>query len=120
MVSVCHLILYAFAAIFGIVNFVFLQNTMQLVDDNCVLFPRKLEFHWVDLPPPEDNHQLDNAHDRVKNMTDPAQDPNETNATNQTAKKVKRETNDDEDNEPKIQHDENGTAITGEFLDIYK
>ncbi|KAM3962520.1 uncharacterized protein ACR2FA_003426 [Aphomia sociella] len=42
-----HLILYSCAAVFGIVNFVFLQNTMQLVDHNCVLYPRLLEFHMV-------------------------------------------------------------------------
>lgn len=23
---------------------------MQLIDNNCVLYPRKLEFHWVELP----------------------------------------------------------------------
>lgn len=28
-------------------NYTFLQNTKDLVDDNCVLYPRKLEFHWV-------------------------------------------------------------------------
>ncbi|CAH2094542.1 unnamed protein product [Euphydryas editha] len=45
-----HLILYALAAIFGILNYVFLQNTMQLVDNNCVLYPRDLEFRFIDLP----------------------------------------------------------------------
>lgn len=109
---------------------------MQLVDDNCVLFPRQLEFHWVELPIPPGSNTNDNAHDRVKNTTEnfaPAQDKvsdetetdatnetnatNENNATNETAKKVKREVDDEDESEPKIQHDENGTAITGEFTD---
>lgn len=47
-----HLILYALAGIFGILNYVFLHNTMQLVDDNCVLFPRELAFHSIELPVP--------------------------------------------------------------------
>lgn len=42
-----HLILYTCAAVFGILNYVFLQNTMQLVDHNCVIYPRLLEFHMV-------------------------------------------------------------------------
>ncbi|XP_026489667.1 uncharacterized protein LOC113396096 [Vanessa tameamea] len=45
-----HLILYALAAIFGILNYVFLRNTMQLVDNNCVLYPRELAFRFIDLP----------------------------------------------------------------------
>ncbi|XP_045776649.1 uncharacterized protein LOC123875043 [Maniola jurtina] len=47
-----HLILYALAAIFGILNYVFLHNTMQLVDNNCVLFPRELAFRSIELPAP--------------------------------------------------------------------
>ncbi|XP_041969132.1 uncharacterized protein LOC121725982 [Aricia agestis] len=39
-----HLIFYAAAGIFGIVNYVFLQNAMAMVGDNCVLFPRELAF----------------------------------------------------------------------------
>lgn len=107
---------------------------MQLVDENCVLFPRQLEFHWVDLPIPlEESIQIDNAHNEVKNTTEtsyPAQDKvpaatetNETTATkeniatNEAAKKVKRDTIDHDENVLRIQHDENGTAITGQFPD---
>ncbi|XP_059053366.1 uncharacterized protein LOC131847736 [Achroia grisella] len=46
-----HLILYSCAAVFGILNYVFLQNTMQLVNNSCVIYPRLLEFHMV----PRDN-----------------------------------------------------------------
>ncbi|CAG9789153.1 unnamed protein product [Diatraea saccharalis] len=46
--KVWHLILFSLAAIFGVVNYVLLQNAMQLVDNNCVLFPRLLDFHMVD------------------------------------------------------------------------
>lgn len=44
-----HLTLYTLAGIFGILNYVFLQNTMQLIGNNCVLYPRELEFHMIDL-----------------------------------------------------------------------
>ncbi|KAG6460494.1 uncharacterized protein LOC115450208 [Manduca sexta] len=47
--KVWHLLLFAFAAVFGIANYVFLQNAMELVDNNCILFPRELEFRMVDL-----------------------------------------------------------------------
>ncbi|RVE55280.1 hypothetical protein evm_000178 [Chilo suppressalis] len=46
--KVWHLILFSFAAILGVANYVLLHNAMQLVDDNCVLFPRVLEFHMVE------------------------------------------------------------------------
>ncbi|XP_026314968.1 uncharacterized protein LOC113226532 isoform X1 [Hyposmocoma kahamanoa] len=42
-----HAIIYFLAATLGIMNYTFLQNTKDLVDDNCVFYPRKLEFHWV-------------------------------------------------------------------------
>ncbi|XP_023935930.1 uncharacterized protein LOC112044343 [Bicyclus anynana] len=47
-----HLILYAMAGIFGIMNYVFLRNTMELVDNHCVLFPRELAFRSIELPVP--------------------------------------------------------------------
>ncbi|XP_038206555.1 uncharacterized protein LOC119828469 [Zerene cesonia] len=50
-----HLILYALAAVFGILNYVFLQNAMELVDNNCVLFPRQLAFRMIDTPTFVDN-----------------------------------------------------------------
>ncbi|KAL0869261.1 hypothetical protein ABMA27_007529 [Loxostege sticticalis] len=45
-----HLILYTLAALFGAANYILLQNTMQLVNDNCVLYPRELEFHVIARP----------------------------------------------------------------------
>ncbi|XP_004921838.1 uncharacterized protein LOC101745117 [Bombyx mori] len=44
-----HLVLYICAAIFGVVNYVFLQHTMKLIDNNCVLYPRQLEFREIDV-----------------------------------------------------------------------
>ncbi|XP_046971518.1 uncharacterized protein LOC124538483 [Vanessa cardui] len=55
-----HLILYALAAIFGILNYVFLRNTMQLVDNNCVLYPRELAFRYIDLPDVPETYSLVN------------------------------------------------------------
>lgn len=45
----CHLILYVCAAVFGITNYVFLHKAMQLAGDNCLLYPRQLEFHTVEI-----------------------------------------------------------------------
>ncbi|XP_063831415.1 uncharacterized protein LOC135080653 [Ostrinia nubilalis] len=42
-----HIILYVLAAIFGAANYILLHKTMELVNDHCVLYPRKLEFHVV-------------------------------------------------------------------------
>ncbi|CAH0728281.1 unnamed protein product, partial [Brenthis ino] len=63
-----HLILYALAGIFGILNYVFLHNTMQLVDNNCVLYPRELEFHFIDLPEPSSLNVTQN-YTRSENTT---------------------------------------------------
>ncbi|XP_075982910.1 uncharacterized protein LOC142981111 [Anticarsia gemmatalis] len=85
-----HLILYVLAAVFGILNYVFLQNTMDLVDNNCVLFPRELAFHYVELP--EAQNILDfNGTREFKNVTDDAQP-----FGNVTMDKVKREAKDNE------------------------
>ncbi|XP_013192224.2 uncharacterized protein LOC106136278 [Amyelois transitella] len=43
-----HMILYILAAIFGLVNYTLLHKSMELVSDNCILFPRVLEFHMVE------------------------------------------------------------------------
>lgn len=45
-----HVTLYILAAIFGLLNYTFLQSTSHLFDDHCILFPRKLEFHMIKLP----------------------------------------------------------------------
>ncbi|XP_050672046.1 uncharacterized protein LOC126970260 [Leptidea sinapis] len=45
-----HLIIFALAAIFGVLNYLLLLNTMQLVDNHCVLFPRELAFKTIDVP----------------------------------------------------------------------
>ncbi|CAH4031796.1 unnamed protein product [Pieris brassicae] len=67
-----HLIIYALAASFAIMNYVFLQNTMQLVDNNCVLFPRQLSFKTVDVPIENALNQNGNynAQDFKANSTD--------------------------------------------------
>lgn len=105
----CHLVMYTLAAVFGIVNFVVIQNTMYLVDDNCVLFPRQLEFHIVELPISLDG--LDNLQDnsddsgtaqisdigpaQKTNLTEPAQDKDAAQGNiSSDGHKVKRETAD--------------------------
>ncbi|XP_014372227.2 uncharacterized protein LOC106721705 [Papilio machaon] len=60
-----HLVLYSVAGIFGILNFVFLQETMQLVDNNCVLRPREFAFRMVELP-------NNTAEDVTYNFKDPS------------------------------------------------
>ncbi|KAJ8724037.1 hypothetical protein PYW07_008017 [Mythimna separata] len=87
----CHLILYVLAAAFGIANYVFLQNAMQLVGDNCLLYPRQLEFHTVELLETENYNEI---HDFTKNVTDDAQ--GNVTVPIEEEGKVKRETNDNE------------------------
>ncbi|PZC73624.1 hypothetical protein B5X24_HaOG209041 [Helicoverpa armigera] len=89
-----HLILYVCAAVFGITNYVFLQNTMQLVDGNCVLFPRQLEFRVVELPEAADPQNYNEYHDLTKNATDDAQGNGPF--QNDDSGKVKRETPDND------------------------
>ncbi|XP_032521525.2 uncharacterized protein LOC116773214 [Danaus plexippus] len=67
-----HLILYALAAVFGILNYVFLQNTMQLVDNNCVLYPRQLAFTVIELPGPVGTGDNDLMNATFSNTTDGA------------------------------------------------
>lgn len=71
--SAWHLIIYAFAAGFGIINYVLLQSTMQLVDNNCILFPRRLSFKMVDV-------QIENVLNQIGNYTN-AQEPVQMNTT---------------------------------------
>uniref|UniRef100_A0A1E1W2A8 Uncharacterized protein n=1 Tax=Pectinophora gossypiella TaxID=13191 RepID=A0A1E1W2A8_PECGO len=47
--KVWHTTLYVLAAIFGILNYSFLFETEQLVDNQCLFYPRQLAFHWVAL-----------------------------------------------------------------------
>ncbi|XP_021196104.3 uncharacterized protein LOC110380437 [Helicoverpa armigera] len=89
-----HLILYVCAAVFGITNYVFLQNTMQLVDGNCVLYPRQLEFRVVELPEAADPQNYNEYHDLTKNTTDDAQGNGPV--QNDDSGKVKRETPDND------------------------
>ncbi|XP_047034008.1 uncharacterized protein LOC124640337 [Helicoverpa zea] len=89
-----HLILYVCAAVFGITNYVFLQNTMQLVDGNCVLYPRQLEFRVVELPEAANPQNYNEYHDLTKNATDDAQGNGPV--QNDDSGKVKRETPDND------------------------
>lgn len=57
-------------------NYTFLQNTKDLVDDNCVFYPRKLEFHWVQRTNYTDVETTDQlnltdvtGNDTIKNIT---------------------------------------------------
>ncbi|CAK1552281.1 unnamed protein product [Leptosia nina] len=59
--KVWHLIIFALAGGFGILNYVFLQNTMDLVDNNCVLFPRQLSFKMIDVPIGNTNPNVGNV-----------------------------------------------------------
>ncbi|CAH0594129.1 unnamed protein product [Chrysodeixis includens] len=85
----CHLILYVFAAIFGIANYVFLQQAMELVNHNCVLFPRELEFHTVELIEVAEQNEVQEVN---RNVTDDAQDM-ERSGSDQESVKEKREAN---------------------------
>lgn len=101
-----HIILYVCAAVFGITNYVFLQNTMQLVDNNCVLFPRKLEFHTVELKA----QNISETHD-FKNVTDDAQG-NTTVLNADGSEKVKRETDGNETTTTEVPTLESETFLT--------
>lgn len=101
-----HIILYVCAAVFGITNYVFLQNTMQLVDNNCVLFPRKLEFHTVELKA----QNISETHD-FKNVTDDAQ-ANTTVLNADGSEKVKRETDGNETTTTELPTLEGETFLT--------
>lgn len=101
-----HIILYVCAAVFGITNYVFLQNTMQLVDNNCVLFPRKLEFHTVELKAQNISETRD-----FKNVTDDAQG-NTTVLNADGSEKVKRETNGNETTTTELPTLEGETFLT--------
>ncbi|KAI8425242.1 hypothetical protein MSG28_007042 [Choristoneura fumiferana] len=39
-----HIIIFAFAAVFGMLNYIFLQSTMYMVEDRCVLVAPTIEF----------------------------------------------------------------------------
>ncbi|XP_053613523.1 uncharacterized protein LOC128677017 isoform X2 [Plodia interpunctella] len=43
-----HLILYICAAVSGIANYTLLHKSQELVNYNCIFFPRTLEFHLVE------------------------------------------------------------------------
>ena len=87
---------------------------MSLVGGNCLLYPRKLEFHSIELP--ETQTETYNEIHEVKNVTDDAQ----ANATVPDAEKekVKRETSDNETDVTEAPFD--GEAFfTGEFSPIF-
>lgn len=103
--SACHLILYVFAAVFGIANYVFLQQAMELVNHNCLLFPRELEFHTVELI--EASEMQYGVLEVNRNVTDDAQADVERNGNEQESVKEKREANDN------VTLDYNETATDG-------
>lgn len=60
-------------------NYTFLHNTKDLVDDNCVFYPRKLEFHWVQRTNYTDVQTIDQidlnagtGNDTIQNVTNPS------------------------------------------------
>lgn len=93
--SGCQLILYIFAAAFGVTNYVFFQNTKELVGGNCPLYPRILEFHTIEVPETPETQNINEIHEFTKNVTDDAQDSATVPNTDDN-EKVKREANDTE------------------------
>ncbi|CAK1583472.1 unnamed protein product [Parnassius mnemosyne] len=125
-----HLILFSAAGIFGILNYVFLQNTMQLVEYNCVLMPRKLEFRTFELPnntADVDNNKINSTYfsfkgissntekteayvtEAVTEQNDSAHDDNKTN----TVSKNKREAIENDVHRDIIVEEENVMMLTG-------
>ncbi|CAH2250887.1 jg10243 [Pararge aegeria aegeria] len=96
-----HLILYALAGIFGILNYVFLQNTMQLVDNNCVLFPRELAFRSIELTVLTNTSSIN---DTVLVNSDTTENTAKENAQNVSVPGGSVPTNDDK-NEPITKRD---------------
>lgn len=80
-------------------NYVFLQKSMALVNHNCVLFPRELEFHAVEFSEAQSLQDL-LEHELNKNITDDAQSEG-----NGDDEKVKREAKN------------NGTMNTNDFTE---
>lgn len=68
---------------------------MELVNDNCVLFPRELEFHTVELAEIEETQIFNEIHEFTKNITEEAQSNVTVPDADETAK-IKRETADNE------------------------
>ncbi|XP_072930025.1 uncharacterized protein [Epargyreus clarus] len=73
-----HLVMYAFAGVFGILNYIFLQNAMQLVDNNCVLYPRELAFRTIDLPNATHSLNESDSDTTKRETTNDATQKNET------------------------------------------
>lgn len=65
-----HITLYVFAAICGILNYSFFQNTVQLFDENCILFPRKLDFHIIRLPNATEYAHVNDNNTMLTNVSD--------------------------------------------------
>lgn len=96
--KVWHIILYVCAAVFGIMNYVFLRNTMELIDDNCILYPRQLEFRYIEIAELESSRMSKNVSDNDDGdyKTEPAQTPTNESAIQSVPMtpndKMKRET----------------------------
>ncbi|CAG4986457.1 unnamed protein product [Colias eurytheme] len=88
-----HLILYALAAVFGILNYVFLQNAMEMVDNNCVLFPRQLAFRIIDATTFVENKSSSlNDSNKIANNNAQLEPVHFDNITEENTENVKRDT----------------------------
>ncbi|XP_013139222.1 PREDICTED: uncharacterized protein LOC106103856 [Papilio polytes] len=107
-----HLVLYSVAGIFGILNYVFLQETMQLVDNNCVLRPRELAFRMVELPnnTAEDAYNFKDQSSKHKVDANIVTDGSDSTSNDETNKN-KRQAMDIVDH-PEVE-EENVTMLTG-------
>jgi hypothetical protein len=92
------------AAIFGVLNYIALQSTMQLVDHNCVLYPRNLSFHMVlradanvTYPLNDTSMGLEEVHTEAAIETMPNETSAQTAVLDNSTEKIvtKRETSDD-------------------------
>ncbi|GBP63701.1 hypothetical protein EVAR_87678_1 [Eumeta japonica] len=64
-----HITIYALVALLGIVNYSFLEGTLQFYDGNCILYPRQLEFYDVDIPCINETHSSRSANTTHTNGT---------------------------------------------------
>ncbi|CAH2045667.1 unnamed protein product, partial [Iphiclides podalirius] len=119
-----HLVLYSVAGVFGILNYVFLHNTMQLIDGNCVLTPRELAFRAFELP----NNTADKINATFDSLKEPpggaqrddkpvevATEPNAVIAANETndSNNTKRQTNVVSNHQYVLVEEDNATMLTG-------
>lgn len=104
-----HVTLFILTGVFGLLNYTFFQYTANIFDDNCVLFPRKLEFRLIELPDVtlisnNENENINsknyviNDENEVKNATDNIKTEEGMNITEDDARRRKRESTNNEKN----------------------